>query len=34
MFVALMTLSALGYIFSIVLDILERWVLPWKQQCR
>lgn len=34
MFVALMTLSALGYIFSIALDILERWVLPWKQQCR
>lgn len=34
MFVALMTLSVLGYIFSIVLDILERWVLPWKQQCR
>lgn len=34
MFVALMTLSVLGYIFSIALDILERWVLPWKQQCR
>lgn len=31
MFVALITLSILGYIFSILLDIVERWVLPWKQ---
>ena len=34
MFVALMTLSILGYIFSLLLDALEKWVLPWKQQCR
>lgn len=32
MFVALMTLSILGYIFSLLLDAIERWVLPWKQQ--
>ena len=34
MFVALMTLSILGYIFSLILDWLESRVLPWKQQCR
>ena len=32
MFVALIMLSVLGYFFSILLDIIERWVLPWKQQ--
>ena len=32
MFVALMMLSVLGYIFSIILDWLERLALPWKQQ--
>lgn len=32
MFVALMMLSVLGYLFSIVLDWLERLALPWKQQ--
>jgi NitT/TauT family transport system permease protein len=32
MFVALMLLSVLGYIFSIFLDIIERWVVPWKQR--
>lgn len=31
MFVALITLSVLGYIFSLLLDWLERLVLPWKQ---
>jgi len=31
MFVALITLSVLGYLFSLVLDLVERWVLPWKQ---
>ncbi|HWR05543.1 ABC transporter permease [Sporomusa sp.] len=31
MFVALITLSVLGYIFSLVLDWMERLVLPWKQ---
>ncbi len=31
MFAALITLSVLGYIFSLVLDWLERVVLPWKQ---
>lgn len=30
MFTALITLSLLGYIFTLVLDYLERWVLPWK----
>lgn len=30
MFVALIDLSLLGYLFSIVLDQIERWVLPWK----
>ncbi|MCE5286266.1 MAG: ABC transporter permease [Pelosinus sp.] len=32
MFVALITLSVLGYIFSLVLDFIERMVLPWKQE--
>lgn len=32
MFVALIMLSVLGYIFSLLLDWLERLVLPWKQQ--
>lgn len=31
MFVALIMLSFLGYIFSLLLDLIERWVLPWKQ---
>ncbi|SDF04993.1 ABC transporter permease [Sporomusa acidovorans] len=31
MFAALITLSVLGYIFALVLDWLERLVLPWKQ---
>ncbi len=31
MFVALITLSFLGYIFSLLLDLIEGWVLPWKQ---
>ncbi|BBB93329.1 MAG TPA: ABC transporter permease [Methylomusa anaerophila] len=31
MFVALITLSVLGYIFSLILDWLEQAVLPWKQ---
>lgn len=31
MFVALITLSVLGYIFSLLLDWMERLVLPWKQ---
>jgi len=31
MFVALITLSVLGYFFSLVLDWMERLVLPWKQ---
>lgn len=34
MFVALIMLSILGYIFSLILDAIERWALPWKQQCR
>jgi NitT/TauT family transport system permease protein len=34
MFVALIMLSVLGYIFSLILDYFERIVLPWKQQCR
>jgi len=32
MFIALITLSILGYIFSLLLDRLENWVLPWKRQ--
>lgn len=32
MFVALIMLSVLGYIFSLVLDCLERLALPWKRQ--
>ncbi|MDF2564138.1 MAG: ssuC 19 [Massilibacillus sp.] len=31
MFVALIMLSVLGYIFSLILDWLERLALPWKQ---
>lgn len=34
MFVALIVLSVLGYLFALLLDAIERWVLPWKQQCR
>lgn len=33
MFVALIVLSILGYIFSLLLDVIERLVLPWKQRC-
>lgn len=32
MFVALIILSILGYLFSLILDAIERLVLPWKQQ--
>ncbi|MEN6412995.1 MAG: ABC transporter permease [Veillonellales bacterium] len=32
MFVALIMLSVLGYLFSLLLDMFERWALPWKQQ--
>jgi len=32
MFVALMVLSVLGYLFSIVLDLVEHWVIPWKRR--
>jgi NitT/TauT family transport system permease protein len=32
MFIALITLSLLGYLFSLLLDMLENWVLPWKKQ--
>ncbi|SFL91706.1 ABC transporter permease [Pelosinus propionicus] len=32
MFIALITLSFLGYLFSLLLDALENWVLPWKKQ--
>jgi len=32
MFVALIMLSFLGYIFSLLLDRIESLVLPWKQQ--
>ncbi|SHJ73025.1 ABC transporter permease [Propionispora hippei] len=31
MFAALITLSILGYIFSLLLDLIERLALPWKQ---
>ena len=31
MFAALITLSVLGYIFSLLLDWLEHMVLPWKR---
>lgn len=34
MFVALIVLSLLGYLFALLLDAIENWVLPWKQQCR
>lgn len=32
MFVALITLSVLGYIFALLLDACERLAIPWKQQ--
>ena len=32
MFVALIMLSFLGYIFSLLLDLIEGWTLPWKKQ--
>jgi NitT/TauT family transport system permease protein len=32
MFVALIVLSVLGYLFALVLDAIERWVVPWNQQ--
>jgi NitT/TauT family transport system permease protein len=31
MFIALIMLSVLGYIFSLLLDAVERWVVPWQQ---
>lgn len=30
MFVALITMAFLGYIFSNLLDMAERWIIPWK----
>ncbi|MDI6822904.1 MAG: ABC transporter permease [Bacillota bacterium] len=30
MFSALLMMSALGFVFSYALDVLERWVIPWK----
>lgn len=32
MFVALMILSVLGYLFSILLDVAEHWIIPWKRR--
>lgn len=32
MFVALIVLSVLGYLFSIVLDLAEHWIIPWKRR--
>jgi NitT/TauT family transport system permease protein len=32
MFIALMILSVLGYLFSILLDLIEHWVIPWKRR--
>jgi NitT/TauT family transport system permease protein len=32
MFIALMVLSVLGYLFSILLDLVEHWVIPWKRR--
>mgnify|MGYP002398838278 CR=1 FL=1 len=32
MFVALIVLSVLGYLFSIMLDVIENWVIPWKRR--
>jgi NitT/TauT family transport system permease protein len=32
MFVALIVLSVLGYIFSLLLDAAESWVVPWRQR--
>jgi len=32
MFVALIILSLLGYLFSLLLDAVERWVVPWKHE--
>ncbi len=32
MFVALMILSVLGYLFSIVLDVAEHRIVPWKRR--
>jgi NitT/TauT family transport system permease protein len=32
MFVALIVLSVLGYLFSILLDVVEHWVIPWKRR--
>jgi ABC-type nitrate/sulfonate/bicarbonate transport system permease component len=30
MFTSLIALTVLGYLFSNALDLLERWVIPWK----
>jgi NitT/TauT family transport system permease protein len=32
MFIALIVLSVLGYLFSILLDLVEHWVIPWKRR--
>ncbi|OAT86145.1 taurine ABC transporter permease [Desulfotomaculum copahuensis] len=31
MFVAFIMISLLGYIFNVILNEIERWIVPWKQ---
>jgi ABC-type nitrate/sulfonate/bicarbonate transport system permease component len=28
--VGLITIAVIGYLFSLVLNELERWIIPWK----
>lgn len=32
MFVSFIVMSALGYVFTVFLDELERWIIPWKRE--
>jgi NitT/TauT family transport system permease protein len=32
MFVSFIVMSLLGYIFTVALDELERWIIPWKKE--
>jgi len=32
MYVGLIMIAVIGYLFSMILDELERWIIPWKVQ--
>jgi NitT/TauT family transport system permease protein len=30
MYVGLLVIAILGFVFSVLLDVVERWLIPWK----